>query len=276
VAGEQSEGHHVEGLGEDDLLLPFEKQYLRDPIRRYTQLKRNNRFATVQALPEIWASHELLDSIFELEFDDLYNVTDPNVPLPLSLFIGAFFRTRVSFELGSSGCVVESADLMRGAIEYGLHGLRILEQPKLASVWMNKDRGKDEFNAYRESFEREKQDRLFNGQEVLHRYWTQFSEWGSHSTKAALALRLSFKDWDALKVKVEFFETDLTRLADFLLMLLDAGHRLEVILFECFRGRLTLDVALVDMRNQFEHKRQVAESRRPRLSSPRSSETTTT
>lgn len=243
----------MEEVNEDDLLLPFERCVLRDPFREYIKVKRNNRFAAMQTLPQVWAVIELLDSIWERELRDLYKVIDASIPLPLSLFMGAFLRTRVSFELGLSGCIGESADLMRGAVEYGVQGMRILQNPELAEVWLNKDKGKGEYKVYRESFEPEKKDRLFKDQDALHHYWAQFSEWGSHATKAALALRMRFDEREDLKSTFEFFETDHTRLAEFLLMLLDAAHRLELILFDCFRTRLALDVGLSDMRSRFGH-----------------------
>ena len=263
----RSRMQRMEEVNDDDLLLPFERHALRDPYREYIRTKRNNRFATMQALPRIpriWAGIELLDSIWLRELLDLYSVIDADVPLPLSLFMGAFLRTRVSFELGLSGCIGESADLMRGAIEYGVHGMRILQNPELAEVWLYKDKGKDEYKAYRESFEREKKDRLFKGQDALHHYWTQFSEWGSHSTKSALALRMRFDEAEGIKATFQFFETDHARLADFLLTLLDTVHRLELILFDCFRTRLMLDVGLGEMRSRFGRlKRQAQAPRRP-------------
>jgi hypothetical protein len=173
----------MEEVKEDDLLLPFEKLVLHAPYREYIRVKRQNRFATMQALSQIWTGIELLDSIWERELRDLYQVIDANVPLPLSLFMGAFLRTRVSFELGLSGCIGESADLMRGAIEYGVQGMRILQNPALAEVWLDKDKGKGEYSADRDSFERQKRDRLFKDQDALHHYWAQFSEWGTHSNQ---------------------------------------------------------------------------------------------
>jgi hypothetical protein len=124
-------------ISDEDLLLPFEKHVLREPYRQYVRVKRNNRFATIQALPKIWTCFVLLDAICERELQDLYQVIDPAVRLPLSLFMGSFLRMRVAFELGFSGCVGECADLMRGAIEYAVQAKRIAEHPGLAEIWLN-------------------------------------------------------------------------------------------------------------------------------------------
>jgi hypothetical protein len=48
----------------EDLLLPFEKHALDDPFRLYVCVKRNNRFATMQAFPQMWSAIQLLDSIW--------------------------------------------------------------------------------------------------------------------------------------------------------------------------------------------------------------------
>jgi len=53
------------------------------------------------------------------------------------------------------------------------------------------------------------------------------------------------------RTKCEHRET--SRLADFLLMLLDTADRLERILFDCFRTRLALDIEPGDMRSRFGH-----------------------
>lgn len=236
---------------EADLLLPFERHYLRDPLREYTRIKRNNRFATIQAHPKIWASFALLDSILERELRDLRTAVGPNALLPLSLFIFSFHRIRIGFELAFTGFVNESADIMRGAIECGAQAQRISSNPQLAEVWLNKDQGKDQLKAYRDVFERQKKDRLFVGQTELHHYWAQFSEWGTHSSKAALALKLRFKEGEVPVASFELFEVDHARLSKFLLMLIDATHRLEVLLFISFKLRLDLDVDLGKMRRQF-------------------------
>jgi hypothetical protein len=74
---------------------------------------------------------------------------------------------------------------------------------------------------------------------------------------------MRFDESEDFKSTFEFFETDHTRLADFLLMLLDTADRLERILFDCFRTRLALDIELGDMRSRFGHvKRKARVSRR--------------
>jgi len=254
----------VDEINEDDVLLPFEKHYLREPLRRYMRIKRNNRFAAIQALPEMWTCFTLLDATCEREFHDLYHVIDPSARLPLYLLIGSFVRTRIAFDLGFTGYIAASADLMRGTIEYAVHGKRIHEDPSLAEVWLDKDKGKDELNVYKNAFERNKKDRLFSGQEALHHYWSQFSEWGSHSTKAALALRLKFQEGDEPKSSFEAFEIDHSTLAKFLLMLIDAAHRLELLVFGLFGVRLNRDVELCRMRTQFECAKAKAEAKHRR------------
>jgi len=68
------------------------------------------------------------------------------------------------------------------------------------------------------------------------------------------------EEGEGLKGSFEFFEVDHARLSKFLLMLIDAGHRVELLLFESFRIRLNLDVGLVKIRLQFERAKEEAEA----------------
>ena len=132
---------------------------------------------------------------------------------------------------------------------------KIHRQPELALVWAKKDRGKQEYEAYRKAFERKKKESLFPreyGLQELHRYYAEYSELGAHPTISAMALRHSVtEDEKDVNWRHEYLDTHPERIAPFLLAMLNACALVEKAFFDSFSGRLTLDIALVQMREQF-------------------------
>lgn len=108
------------------------------------------------------------------------------------LLMNAHAQYRTAFELGFATRIGDAWNVLRTAIESEVHGLKIYRQPELAKVWLEKDDGKPQFEAFRDAFERNKKESLFpsnQGLDKLHTYYSQFSEWGTHTTLAAMSSR---------------------------------------------------------------------------------------
>jgi hypothetical protein len=240
---------------EAQILLPFEEKHILGDYREYFVSKRTNYFTTIHTFPNLWACYVALDEIWTREFSDLQRITQPGQMLPLKLFMNAHAQFRVAFELAFSTCIGEAWNIVRSSIEAAVQAHKIRRQPELALVWANKDHGKQEYEAYRNAFERKKKESLFpreHGLLELHQYYADYSELGAHPTISAMALRHSVTtDEKDVNWRHEYLDAHPERVAPFLLVMLNACALVEKAFFDSFSGRLNLDVELVKMREQF-------------------------
>ena len=245
---------------EHDLLLPFESERLRGNYKEYFKTKRNNSFATIQAFPGIWNCFQLLDEIWMREFDDLQRLLDPNQMLPAILFMNGRAQFRVALELGFSCCIGDAWNVLRSGIESVAHAHKIIREPQLAKAWAEKDDGPTQAEAFKDAFERNKKQSLFpseHGLDTLHKYWSEFSEWGTHTTVAALGKRFASEETKAdVNWKLNYFEAQPERLALYLFSLFLASFFMEKACFDAFEERLKLDPQLLSMRTQLDGLRQ--------------------
>lgn len=240
------------------LLLPWEQQSVGGDYKNYLTAKRQNYRANLQNFPALWDCFLSLDEIFVREFIDLQRIS-AQLLLPSHLFRSSHAGMRVALELAFSSCLYDAQNLIRSAIELAAHAHHIHQNPALNAVWRAKDKGKAEFNAYRDAFERDKEKTLFHNLKRLHKYYCMFSETGTHSTISAMSLRHKFEmTEDGTKLIMHFFETDLRRIGPFLVSILTACSLIEAALFSCFRARLDLDPQLVEMRSEFEKRKRRA------------------
>jgi len=248
-------------LGADSLLLPVEHQSVRGEYRNYLLAKRRNYSAALRDFPRLWECFLRLDEVFTREFSDLQRISAQSL-LPSHLFKISQAEIRVAFELAFSTCIYDAWGIVRSAIESAVHAHKIYMEPKLAGVWLAKDKSKQQSEAYKDAFERNKKKNLFpkeQGLERLHAYYSNYSEWGTHPTITAIALKHTFQDTEKEKrVVLHYFETDPRRLGPFLLSMLSACWLIENVCFGCFKTRLTLDHELDAMRREFEHNKKQA------------------
>jgi hypothetical protein len=242
---------------ESDLLVPFESEHFPAEYKEYYKTKRNNLFASIQGFSKMWKYHVLLDEIWLREFGDLKPPGNANQVFPLVLYFNAHAKIRVSIELALSGCLAEARSILRDAVESVAHAHRMLTDPQLQTVWLNKDQDAE---AFKDACERHKKEGLFTGLEELHRAWGQLSEMGSHTTLNSLCDRLSVvesddggQDW-----RFSYCGVEQRLWAMSLFWILLACFTMEQTFFKDYEGRLKLDHVLVRMRNQFEgYKEQV-------------------
>lgn len=241
---------------EADLLLPIESEKLRGDYKEYFKVKRNNFFGTIQKFPGIWRCFLLLDEIWMREFADLEHLCDPNQMFPGTLFMNAHAKIRVAFELAFSCCLGEAWDILRGAIESFAHGHKLIREPHLLNVWIEKDNGKREAEAFKGVFERHRKANLFpsrHGLGRLHEYWCNFSEWGTHTTVASMAQRFESRETSAdVEWRLNYTGADPVLSATSLMSMLCASNLMVEGVFGCFRARLQFDNSLINMRTEFQ------------------------
>jgi hypothetical protein len=236
-------------VSETDLLLPFELATLKGDYREYQKTRRNNCFASMQRLPDLWKAFAKLDACWRAGLDDMRRITSAEDMVPVSLFIRAHAQTRIAADLLFSGCLPEAADLLRTGIESAVHAYRIKEDPSLAIVWLQKDDASGR-RAYMEAFEKEKRTRLFRDLGELHQHYTNFSEW-SHATVTSLAFKSEFAEsGDDVTFLHQYFETDPKKLRPFITLALNASAAMENIFFKSFSLRLELDVTHIRRRRE--------------------------
>lgn len=165
-------------------------------------------------------------------------------------------KFRLAREVAFSACLGEAWDLLRGGIESVAHASKILREPCMLSVWLNKDGGKGDQEAFKDAFERNKKDNLFpaqHGLEKLYYYWSKYSEWGSHTTVRSVAQRFKSHETDThVEWRLNYTGAEENHLSLVLLDILTAAFLMENALYSGFRDRLQFDTSLNDMRDEFQ------------------------
>jgi hypothetical protein len=239
---------------ETDILLTFEDEHFASGYKEYYKAKRQNFFATIQCFSGLWDCFQRLDQIWTREFQDMNVVTDTRTMLPGLLFMNAHAKFRIALELGFSCCLGEAWDALRGAIESVAHGHKISREPAMVKVWLDKDHGKKEAELFKQAFERNKKTSLFpaqDGLDKLHHFYSQFSEWGTHTTVGSMAQRFkSVGTEGGTEWRLNYTGADLKLLAVSLFSMLMASSLMEGALFSVFKNRLQMDVELANMRGE--------------------------
>jgi len=244
----------MNALSEAELLLPYETKVLRGDYREYLKVKRRNSVATVQAFPRLWEAFQLLDEIWKRGFDDLEQIREVEQMFPLIVFMHAHSQFRIALELGFSCCIGEAWNVLRSGIESVVHGHKVYREPHLLKVWLEKDVSREQKRAFSKAFRKDKT--LFPseyGLDKLHVYWSQYSEFGTHTTLSALGRRFTeSKTPTHVSWKLHYFEIEPDRIELFLFSLVTCSRLMEKAFFDCFDTRLRLDPELAEMRHQFE------------------------
>ncbi len=239
---------------ESDVLMAFESRSFFSEYKDYYKAKRQNFYATIQSFPQLWECFQRLDQIWAHEFNDMHVVTDPNTMFPGMLFMSAHAKFRIAMELGFSCCLAEAWDALRGAIEPVAHAHKIVREPNLLKVWLDKDEGKQQAEAFKEAFERKKKTSLFppqDGLDKLHHYYSQYSEWGTHTTVGSMAQRFKSESSEGgTEWRLIYTGADPKLLATSLFSMLMASSLMEGALFGAFKNRLQMDTDLAKMRDE--------------------------
>jgi hypothetical protein len=242
-------------LKDADFLLALEQEILHGDYKEYFKTKRYNFLASVQQFPALWECYQLLDQIWLREFNDLERLHEPVRVLPMVLFMYAHAQLRVARELGFSCCFGEAWNTVRSGIEAVVHAYKLIREPGLLSVWIEKNDGKSQKDAFHQAFEAHKKKNLFPseyGLEELHGIYSEFSEFGTHSTIGAVSLHAETDCMPTnFALRHNYFEVEPKKIALYLARILTASSYMETAFFNCFDSRLKLDPELPKMRAEF-------------------------
>jgi len=249
---------------DSELLLPFEQEKIKGDYRDYYKAKRNNFLATVEKFVGLWKAFLDLDSIFIYEIKAMNALGDVNQLMPAMLLLTAHSQVRNSIELGFASCPNDGISLMRNAIESTVFALKMFREPSTALIWASKDDGPTELEAFKDHFERKKKENLFPagfGLEVLHQYWSDLSEAGSHTTPGSVGYRFekvaieSGEEW-----RINYTGVDEQKLVMSAVTLINVASLIERATYGVFEKRLQFDLSLVERRERF-HKQWGAAAR---------------
>lgn len=242
---------------EKDLLVEFEQKQIPPHYKLYYQNKRHNLFSTIQQFPYIWNCFMHLDAIVFREFDVMQRLRDPNLMLPMILFMNAHQKMRIAFELGCSACLGEAHSILRDAIESTAHGHRLASDPQLIKPWIEKNDGEDAKKAFGEQFEQYKATRLFDGLPELYELWKKFSEFGSHTNINSIISRFAVNQTTAdMEFRLNYTGVEPRALALALFEMVLVYSEIEKAFFKVAQTRLQLDAELVDMRARFDKEKE--------------------
>src|SRR5271156_2102746 len=168
------------------MLTKFEINNIPEHYREYYEKKRYNLFASIQAFPLVWTCFMLLDKILLREFEDCRTASGTEQMPPLLLYMNAHSKVRVALELGFSTSPAEAFSIMRDAVESAAFAHRLLLDPTLGKVWIEKNNGEPEASMFNATFIQNRRAQLFGGIPELYQFWGQFSNIGAHTTLDSL------------------------------------------------------------------------------------------
>jgi hypothetical protein len=236
-------------------LLSLEQANFHPEYQKYFRQKRHNFFRAISEFRELWECFQALNDIWQADISDLEHLRESAQMLPSLMFRYAHARFLLAMELGFSCCIGDAFGSIRGGIEAVAQAYKIHREPKLAIVWAERGKGKDEDGRYKQAFERDKKLSLFpaqHGLERLYECWKWSSELGPHSNVIAVGKNFEDATSEGKQTWVlHHFETDPRKLAVFLFALLQASSEMERAFYKCFEQRLRLDIQLGDKRQQF-------------------------
>jgi hypothetical protein len=243
---------------ETDLLVPFEIQNFPSEYRQYYAMKRNNLFASIQGVPDLWNCYHVLDQIWFREFEDLKTSPAPRRMFPLLLYFNAHAKMRVALELAFSGCLGEARSILRDAIEFVAHAHAMCTDSALQKVWLEKNDGKAALEAFKNAFERHKTTGLFNGLPELQKSWSELSETGSHASPSAIADRFVHMSTDQhIEFRLKYTGADPEFWEMSLFSMLLTCSTMENTLFSDYDDRLKLDNQLMQARGNFDRRKEL-------------------
>lgn len=242
---------------ETDLLTEFEIDNFPAEYRTYYATKRNNLFARIQGFNALWRLYVQLDEIWMREFGDLQIRREAYSMLPLLCCMNAHAKMRVSLELAFSDCLAEARSILRDAIEFFAHAHAMLSDTSLQNTWLDKVNGKQELEAFKDAFERNKKKGLFKGLDKLHKTWGQLSESGSHANAMAMSERFVKIESDGnLDFRLNYTGTEPQFWVKSVFTMILTCFTMEDTFFRDYNDRLKLDAELLGKRAAFENEKE--------------------
>jgi len=180
-------------------------------------------------------------------------VLDTSRMFPLSLFMNAHAKMLVSMELAFSECIPEAHSILRDGIESVAHGHWLFSDPELQKVWLQRNDGEAAMEAFRAEFWHSKADKLFDGIPELHKLWSQFSDWGSHTNINSILSRFVVQENPThVEWKMNYTGLERDMWLKLLLGILLVFHLMEEVFYTDCEDRLKLDPDLTRLRTKFQ------------------------
>ena len=234
-----------------NLLTEFERDNLRGRYRQHLINTSNNWGVNFNKFRPLWDCFMLIDEIWHRELEDMSEgINDSKEVFPFFLFAAAHAKAQVVINLLFSDYVTEAYSIMREAIEFVVHGYRLLSRPDLLDVWWNRGRDAASLELWKDEFWFAKEHRLFEGLPELYSAWKLCSERASHAHASSLLVRFY-----AIEPNTEP-ALHYSGVAPELLPLMFGGilsimSSLECRIFEITESYLHADTELQQMRNKF-------------------------
>jgi len=239
---------------ETDFLVKFEIDNIPAEYRDYYRVKRNNLFARIEGFPALWRLYIQLDEIWMREFSDLQRPREIHSMLPLLCCMNCHAKIRVSLELAFSDCLAEARSILRDAIEFFAHAHAMHNYTSLQKIWLEKIEGKQELEAFKDAFERNKKQGLFKGLDELHKSWGQLSETGSHANAVAMAERfVQINSGNDVDFRLNYTGTETKLWVTSVFSMLLTCSTIENTFFLDYNDRLKLDIELISKRTAFQN-----------------------
>ena len=239
---------------ETDFLVKFEIDNFPAEYRRYYSMKRNNLFARIQEFNALWKLYIQLDEIWMREFSDLQSLREPYSMLPILCCMNAHVKMRVSLELAFSDCLAEARSILRDAIEFFAHAHAMHSDTSLQKTWLDKVNGKQELEAFKDAFERNKKQGLFKGLDELHKTWGQLSETGSHANAIAMSERfVQIESDDHVEFRLNYTGSGTQMWVPSIFTMLLTCFTMEDTFFKDYNDRLKFDIELIGKRTAFQN-----------------------
>jgi len=239
---------------ETDVLVKFEIDNFPAEYRDYYRAKRNNLFARIEGFSALWRLYVQLDEIWMREFSDLQSRRETYSMLPLLCCMNCHSKIRIGLELAFSDSLAEARSILRDAIEFFAHAHAMCNDTSLQKTWLEKIEGKQELEAFKDAFERNKKQGLFNGLDELHKSWGELSETGSHANATAMAERFEMiGSGDNVEFRLNYTGTETKLWVTTVFTMLLTCSTMEKTFFYDYNDRLKLDAELLRKRKAFEN-----------------------
>ncbi len=248
---------------EVDLLTKFERDTLCAPYRDFYVAKRNNLFASIDGLKDLWGCFMLANAVWMREFEDMRSVRETGRMFPPMLFMNGHLKMLIAMELAFSSCLTEAYSILRDAIESVAHGHRLFSDPALQVIWFEKNAGATSSEDFNREFWHSKESKLFDGLPELFNLWKRYSEIGAHTNISSIVSRFEIQeDSAAVTWKVNYTGVgEIRLLVTALFEMLLIFSVMERVFFKDCESRLQLDPELIQMRAKFQRDKEQLRSK---------------
>lgn len=236
-----------------------ERQIVTGNFQGYFLTKRYNFIATINSWPDISHLYFEADENWFRAITCLEHIYYEEWIVPIQLTIFCFRELRLAAELLLSCCTTPGYSHLRTAIEAFAQAQKIVREPALSRVWLNRDEDLPEYNKH---FKAKIKDNLFpdsSGLARLHGIWKMLCDAGPHANVTSVGVSSSTRSSDKdVHWKLEFFEAKPEEITKNLLLMVMCQLEMFKHTYNVFHERLSSDPdMLTDLHSQLADFRKV-------------------